>query len=128
MIKLKHAAHIFLLLGMTLILSSCDGELEEQRITLTPVIDGVHHTSDNYTTGTCIGLNRRGTGSQELFQWNDLGAAEAVGLLTAYSNGFSRGADPFPCNEWVFHLFRLQKGFFLTMHLATLLYWRSSFS
>lgn len=81
----------------------------EQRVTLTPAFDGVHHTIEFYNTGSCwpFTLDRRGVGSPEQAQWwaarRDAGE---MGLLTGYSNDFSRGADPFPCNLWIFHLFQ----------------------
>lgn len=106
---------------VVLALPSCtifQRELVEERVTLTPAFTGVHHTHEYYNTGSCdpFTLDRRGLGSPELAQWIGLGGADAVGLLTGYSNDFDRGADPFPCNLWNFHLFQAK----LVFDLSTL--------
>ena len=68
---------------------------------------GVLDTSEIRTTGTCVGLDRRGTGSNQRFRWQDVRSRTgATHLLTGYSNVFSPGADPAPCNLWSYHQFQ----------------------
>ena len=96
-----------------LILGSCGlfsnlSNRESQRYSFAPTVEGVQHTGQNYQTGACPGvfLDRRGTGSIMLFEWERTGGLEEQGMLVGYSSALARGDDPFPCNLWVHHNFQ----------------------
>ncbi len=63
---------------------------------------GAHEFATSARSGTCPDLSTRGLGSPEAAHWRRRGGAAANGMLVAYANDFFPGADPFPCNEWLF--------------------------
>lgn len=85
--------------------------LEPRSYAFSPTVSGIRHVSHVYNTGTCSGLDRRGTGSGLLEEWRRAGGLEARGLLVGFSSILARGQDPFPCNLWLHHTFQ-GKAFF----------------
>ncbi|QIE46374.1 hypothetical protein G5B38_13035 [Pseudohalocynthiibacter aestuariivivens] len=66
----------------------------------------MHHVGRAYTNGVCPFLQRRGTASTMLREWDARGGLDERGLLVGYSSSVYRGADPVPCDLWVHHAFQ----------------------
>lgn len=78
------------------------GQLVSRAEEMQPIEVGAHEFASSRRSGTCPDLPLRGLRSPEASHWRNLGGADARGMLVAYANDFFPGADPFPCNEWLF--------------------------
>ena len=81
-------------------------DLEERSFNLRPVVTGVSHVGRANTDGVCPFLLRTGTSPALLNQWRSAGGLEEQGMLVGFSSWLIRGADPIPCNTWVFQAFQ----------------------
>lgn len=118
---MRYISNSILAVSLLFALASCDildnlAEFESRSFTFVPTVQGVHHTGDAHRTGACLDtiLERRGTGSRVLADWQATAGSVDRLLLAGYSSYLSRGADPFPCNLWVHHQFQVKTLFDLS--------------